>query len=179
MHQASQSRTSRADLTTKDTNYKLLSSETSAQQAQYQNQASAWQPHPAQQVRHPSQSSHRYADDAHRSTHAAYNPASLPSHQSHLLNSAIMSAKIESSQNSQPVPCNQQQVMPTTAQSSAYEHQYQPQPPLSSSEAYQYAGASRMGAADLKKAGGKEGETNHGMKYSLDGFSKSGNITTD
>ena len=72
-HQNSQSRTSRADLTTKDTSYKLMSGEMSAKQAQYHNHASAWHPHPTHPARNPSQSSNRYLEEAHRSTHT-YNP---------------------------------------------------------------------------------------------------------
>ena len=83
-----------------------------------------------------------------------------------------MSAKIETSQ---PVPCNQQQVMPAAA----YDHQYQHAPPMANSESCHYAGAHRLGAPELKKAtGGKESESNH-AKYALDGFLKSSNIVTD
>lgn len=169
MHQNSQSRTSRAELTTKDTNYKMMSSEMSAQHAQYHNQASAWHPQPTHQARNASQSSNRYGDEAHRSTHA-YNPA-LPAQQ-HQLNSAIMSAKIETAQ-----PCNQQQVMPAAAYDALdLQHPAPPVPNATNSENRHYA-AHRLAAADPLKPSSKESDSNH-AKYLLDGYMKS-NITTD
>ena len=153
-----------------------MSGEMSAKQAQYHNHASAWHPHPTHPGRNPSQSSNRYLEEAHRSTHT-YNPGPHPNQQ-HQLNTAIMSAKIETSQ---PVPCNQQQVMPSAGYEAALEHpSTHGAPPLASvnpagADPCHYA-AHRLNAADLRP-NGKESESKH-AKYLLDGYMK-GSMTTE
>jgi len=152
-----------------------MSGESSAQQAQYHNHASAWHPHPTHPARNPSQSSNRYLEEAHRSTHA-YNPG-LPNQQQHQLNNAIMSAKIEASQ---PVPCNQQQVMPSAGYDGGLDHAATGAPPISSSghpgSDHFSATAHRLAAADLRPHG-KDSDSKH-AKYILEGYMK-GSMTTD
>ena len=88
-----------------------------------------------------------------------------------------MSAKIEASQ---PVPCNQQQVMPSAGYEGALDHPAHGAPPISSAnpgaDSCHYAAAHRLTAADLRP-NGKESDSKH-AKYLLDGYMK-GSMTTD
>lgn len=91
-----------------------------------------------------------------------------------------MSAKIEASQ---PVPCNQQQVMPSHYDG-GLDQPTHIAPPISSAgpaasgvdNCHYAAAAHRMAAADLRP-NGKDSDSKH-AKYLLEGYMK-GNMTTD
>lgn len=89
-----------------------------------------------------------------------------------------MSAKIETSQ---PVPCNQQQVMPSTGYDGGLDHAATGAPPISSSvhpgaDRHFSATAHRLAAADPRPHG-KDSDSKH-AKYLLEGYMK-GSMTTD
>ena len=84
-----------------------------------------------------------------------------------------MSAKIETSQH---IPCNQQQVMPTTSYEGVPDHQM-PVSALTNANRDPYGTAVHRQVADLKAASGKEPDRGH-AKYLLDDYMK-GNMAAD